>query len=145
MPAKNSSSKDKPANGEASRSSMRFTRITQWQQRALDKGRTPLPEAPGMRPWLQKQLSDGVAPTEALPVRTRLRTLAPAAAPAVAPDTTTVTTESSQLSSLATTGSAEPSSQTPLSSPPDDKPQSEEKEKRKSLTESKQEVQASGT
>ncbi|KAI1073006.1 hypothetical protein LB507_009127 [Fusarium sp. FIESC RH6] len=29
--------------------------IQPWQQRALDKGRTPLPEAPGERPWLRSK------------------------------------------------------------------------------------------
>ena len=29
--------------------------IQPWQQRALDNGRTPLPEAPGERPWLLSQ------------------------------------------------------------------------------------------
>ncbi|CAJ0551277.1 Ff.00g112070.m01.CDS01 [Fusarium sp. VM40] len=104
----------------------RPTRITQWQQRALDNGRTPLLEAPGLRPWLREQLSDGAAP----PARAVLRPLAPAPAPAQ--DTATVTPKSTQLSSTTTEGSAEPSSQTPSSSPPDEKSQSQKKEKKDS-------------
>ncbi|KAF5966002.1 hypothetical protein FBULB1_11929 [Fusarium bulbicola] len=28
-------------------------RIKPWQRKALEVGRTPLPEAPGLRPWLR--------------------------------------------------------------------------------------------
>lgn len=90
--------------GSSAKMTARPTRITQWQQRALDNGRTPLPEAPGLRPWLREQLSDGAAP----PARAVLRPLAPAPAPAQ--DTATVTPKSTQLSSTTTEGSAEPSS-----------------------------------
>lgn len=29
-------------------------RIKTWQRKALERGRTPLPDAPGYRPWLRK-------------------------------------------------------------------------------------------
>ncbi|KAH7242520.1 hypothetical protein BKA59DRAFT_514042 [Fusarium tricinctum] len=101
MPSKPSYSK-----GSSAKVPVRPTRITQWQQRALDNGRTPLPEAPGLRPWLKEQSSDGAAVT--VPVRALLRPLAPAPTPALAPVTTSVTPKSTQMSSTTTEGSAEP-------------------------------------
>lgn len=99
MPSKPSYSK-----GSSAKIPTRPTRITQWQQRALDNGRSPLPEAPGLRPWLREKSSDGAAP----PARALLRPLAPAPAPAQ--DTASVTLNTTQLSSTTTEGSAEPSS-----------------------------------
>jgi hypothetical protein len=29
-----------------------------WQERALKRGRTPLPESPGQRPWLLQEVSE---------------------------------------------------------------------------------------
>lgn len=89
--------------GSSAKMTTRPTRITQWQQRALDNGRTPLPEAPGLRPWLREQSSDGAALSGTAPARAVLRPLAPA------PDTASVTPNSTKLSSTTTEGSAEPS------------------------------------
>ncbi|SPJ75415.1 uncharacterized protein FTOL_05146 [Fusarium torulosum] len=123
-PSKSSSSKGKPANGESSRSTIRPTRIALWQQRALDRGRTPLPEAPGMRPWLKEQPTVETAPAVITPARAALRPLAPA------PYTSVVTPISSQVSNSTASGSAEPPYQTPSSSPPAEKPQSKEEEEK---------------
>ncbi|KAH7253857.1 uncharacterized protein BKA55DRAFT_566370 [Fusarium redolens] len=32
-------------------------RIKPWQRKAIGRGRTPLPDAPGHRPWLKKDIN----------------------------------------------------------------------------------------
>jgi hypothetical protein len=103
MPPKNNSSEGKPADAELFKRSTRTTRIAPWQQRALDRGRTPLPEAPGIRPWLKEPSTVDAAPAVIAPGRAALRPLAPA------PDISAVTPVFSQVSPSTTAGSAEPS------------------------------------
>ncbi|KAH7198754.1 uncharacterized protein B0J16DRAFT_315054 [Fusarium flagelliforme] len=43
--------------------------IQPWQQRALDNGRTPLPEAPGERPWLRSKSISSQTPKNSKSVR----------------------------------------------------------------------------
>ncbi|KAI1069099.1 hypothetical protein LB507_006097 [Fusarium sp. FIESC RH6] len=108
-----------------------------WQQRALAKGRTPLPERPGHRPWLEANQTESSGdrnevdrvsapnePERSHPYATRSTvaansaesdgpapapTLAPAPAGATAPATDTATASASGATSSDQTGTITPS------------------------------------
>jgi hypothetical protein len=44
--------------------------LKSWQVRALEKGRTPLPESPGCRPWLETSSTQDVSESEKQPLAT---------------------------------------------------------------------------